>query len=148
MGIWFPMQRRVPRSVSNGLLVGWAAASALIAAYVLGGHLTTLPAPDAGDPALAQGLRGLFPREGASASPFTAIHVLYDRCGCSGRVADVLRARMPRPGLREAVVMVADDPAALDPGPVGALRAAGFPVVVMKAAEVAARLHVQAVPFL
>jgi hypothetical protein len=152
------MQARAPGAMSKGLLTVWAVVSALIGAYILGGHLTTLPAPDAGDPVLAQGLRALFPPDtfGADApAPLTAIHVLYERCGCSGRVAEALRARGPRPSLREAVVMLSDDPAPSGtslPPPSGtlvtALGAAGFPVVTLRSAEVEERLHVQAVPFL
>jgi hypothetical protein len=146
----------VRESLSTVVLGVWAAVSVVLVGSMLGAHLTRLPAPSASDPALARGLRALFPATdphltgGASGGnrELLAVHVLYDRCGCSARVGKSLALRGVRPGVREAVLVVSDDLAATDRPAISRLEAAGFPVVTLATTEVADRLHVQAVPLL
>jgi hypothetical protein len=135
-----------PRRVAGRVVLAfWAAASLLVGSYTLAGHLIDLPAPRSGDPVLAGGLRALFP--GARSSLWAA-HVLYDRCGCSARVDQALRRRGPLAGVRETVVIVADQPAQIDGGRVEDLRRAGFAVATLSSRDAARRLHVRAVPLL
>jgi hypothetical protein len=148
----------VRESLSTVVLGVWAALSVVLVGYTLGAHLTRLPAPAASDPALARGLRELFPATGAPPPggaggvprDLLAVHVLYDRCGCSARVGKSLALRGVRPGagVREVVLVVSDDVAATDRAATSRLEAAGFPVVTLATTEVADRLHVQAVPLL
>ena len=76
------------------------------------------------------------------------MHVLYERCGCSSRVAETLLARGARADLRELVIIVDDDEKTIDPARVAALRARKFPVALLSTKAVAERLHVVAVPLL
>jgi hypothetical protein len=151
----------VRESLSTVVLGLWAVLSVVVVGYTLGAHLTRLPAPPASDPALARGLRALFPAiggrlpggVGGGPRDLLVVHVLYDRCGCSARVGKSLELRGARLGVREMVLVVSDDVGAdgvagTDWPAISRLKAAGFPVVTLATTEVADRLHVQAVPLL
>jgi len=148
--------RGVQGFLSRAVLGSWAAVSVVVVGYTLGAHLTSLPAPVSSDPALVDGLRALFPSSLVPRAPgarsgardLLAVHILYDRCGCSSRVGKSLVARGARPGVREVVLLVSDDLLAADRTTVAHLEAAGFPVVNLTTSDLAERLHVQAVPLL
>ena len=123
----------------------WVPLALIPGVYALAGHLTTLPAPAASDAKVGEGVTTLFPTLARSER---AIHVLYERCGCSSRVATKIMAQGSRGPVREAVIMVDDDERGIDQSRLERLRSAGFLVAAMSTRAVAERLHVAAVPLL
>ena len=129
--------------VSRSLIAAWGLGMALISAGLLAKHLVALPAPAAGDPALAgvvaqtRGMRGI--------GDWLGVHVLYGECPCSRKIAEVLLdPARPRPeGLTETMVLVGADPE-LE----ARAAAAGFAVEVVAADQLEARWKVQAAPLL
>jgi hypothetical protein len=76
----------------------------VVCAYLLGGHLLTLPKPAQADPRLARALAAL--RAGEGRPRWIALHVLYEGCRCSRRVFDHLVARGASPAMAERVLLV------------------------------------------
>jgi hypothetical protein len=138
-------QFKMRRWFGRMALALWVPLAVVPGVYLLAGHLTSLPAPQAGDTVLTSNLDALFP---ATTHALRAVHVLYERCGCSSRVAETLLARGARADLREVVIIVDDDEKTIDPARVAALRAHGFPVALLSTKAAAERLHVMAVPLL
>lgn len=83
------------------LLLGWGMAMVIICAYLLGGHLLTLPAPELDEPRLRAAMADRQP-DGA----WFVLHVLYGDCGCSRRVVRYLTARGPSDLCREHILLV------------------------------------------
>lgn len=96
----------------------WAAGMTVISAYLLSGHLLTLPAPRVDDPILERAAR-LRQTQGE----WLALHLLYADCGCSRRVVRHLERRGPSALAAERVVLVEPRP-----GDVERLEKAGFTV--------------------
>lgn len=117
----------------------WGAVMVTVCAYMLGGHLVTLPSPTPTSPRLTAAVAERRPE--AAAPGWTALHVLYGDCGCSRRVIRHLAERKPTALAHEHVVLV--DP---EDGDVERLERAGFPVEVMAVDALGPRLDVAAVP--
>jgi hypothetical protein len=128
--------RRYRRYAAPCLLGVWAVVFSLVVATFMAGHWSTLPSPDARDPALAIRVGALRTRPG-----WLAVHVLSVDCRCSHRVLDHLLATARPPGLSEIVVLIGDD---------AALRRrvtdAGFVVRVLTAAALEKDLGIVAAP--
>lgn len=76
----------------------------------MAGHLVSLPAPSLSDGMTIERLEStLAARPGADRGRWSATHVLYQSCGCSGRVLAHLLDRRALPELFETVVYVRDD---------------------------------------
>jgi hypothetical protein len=135
----------MPRWFGKIALLLWVPLAVIPGVSLLAGHLTSLPAPQSGDTVLTTNLDALFP---TTTHTLRAVHVLYERCGCSARVAQTLLARGARADVRELVIIVGDDEKTIDPVRVAALRARNFPVALLSTKAAAERLHVVAVPLL
>lgn len=107
----------------------WAALTGLFGAWTLAQHsLPFAPARPAAQP---------------GSGDFVAWHILGSDCGCSEAVADELVRRGPRPGWREQVRLIGDEPALA-----ARVRAAGF-AVDRTDGETLAREHgIQGAPWL
>ncbi|MEO1233074.1 MAG: hypothetical protein AAFZ18_29690 [Myxococcota bacterium] len=110
----------------------------VVCAYLLGGHLLTLPTPALGDPKLRRAVSAR-----RSPSQWLALHVLYGDCGCSRRVVRHLARRGPTSLAREHVVIV--DPRK---GDLEDLREAGFTVERTEREALDAEFGVAAAPLL
>jgi hypothetical protein len=139
--LWQPWQPLIGKIV----LTLWLPATIVVGVYMLAGHLTSLPAPNLNDRQITDGLGALFPSAAGSAR---VVHVLYERCGCSSRVAEELLTRKPLAQSHEAVVMVYDDEKTIDRERIQRLLSAGFLVATLSIKDAAERLHVVAVPLL
>jgi hypothetical protein len=121
----------------------WVVACLVGGAYLLSGHLLTLPAPELTD-------LGLQRSAAAQRRPFQhgrwfVVHILDQDCVCSLRVLDHLLAD-PRPdGVAERIVLIAGTVA---PERVAAIAARGFDLGIVTPDELAARYHVEAAPLL
>ena len=128
---------------SPGVVIFWLWVPAILVpcAYLMAGHLVTLPRPDPADPDVAQAIDAArAPRE---RGVWMAVHVLSGGCGCSGRVLEHLVERRPMEGLREKILFVGE--------PTELLRravAAGFTVESLTGDELAARYRIEAAPLL
>lgn len=138
----------VPRSRSRVLLTylglaAWAGLCVVLGAYLLAGHLLTLPTPAAADPALHQAIAAN--RHADQRDRWLVLHVLSEDCKCSRRVLDHLLADSRPAGVVERIVLVTDHGAA---ELAAAIRARGFELDVVTPDELVARYHVEAAPLL
>lgn len=128
------------RAFGAVLLLLWVAGSTAVAVVLLARHTIALPAPSAEDPALAEVVRATRAR---SSTGWAMLHVLYADCRCSQRIVDhLLGSRRPQ-GVDESVLLIDDDGKLT-----GRLRAGGFRVTAVTAAQLRDELHIQAVPLL
>jgi hypothetical protein len=153
-----PARGAVPRRRRGGLralLAAWAVATVAVGAALAALHLPLSgPAHDR--------LEGAFAaeRRPAEAGAWTLVHVLYDRCRCSRRVAEHLASRPRIEGTAERVLLVGGEAADVGAGSgeggwggdggglASRLRGAGLPVAVLSRAELAARYGIEAAPLL
>ena len=109
------------------MLAVWAAAVLVVGAALMVPHVIALPAPATKDGRLALAMRDL---AGTTPRRWTALHVLYQDCGCSARVFAHLTARHARADLNEEVLFVRDAPQSTTPtsseGRGSRARSAGF----------------------
>ncbi len=134
------------RALGVAMLSIWAVAVLVVGAALMAPHVVALPVP-APDARLALAMRSL---PGATAGRWSALHVLYEGCGCSARVLAHLMARRARTDLNEQVLFVRDAPHA-DPGvEMTAVRArgAGFGFESVTPGELEQRYQIEAVPLL
>jgi hypothetical protein len=117
----------------------WVLAMTGLGALLLSKHAIALPTPAREDPALAAAVQAL-PDRG---SGFSALHVLYAKCRCSGRIVDHLVTSKRPDSVRERVLLVGDDGSFT-----ARLENAGFTVVAATAEELRDRFHVEAAPLL
>lgn len=123
------------------VLAGWFVVAAIMGAQTMAPHLLPFRAPEASSPRDAA-LAALRP-EGAPRASWTAVHVFYGACACSGRILDHL-ATSPRPaGFVEVILWVGDS----KPG-LATVEARGFRVVHVEVEELARTFHVESVPLL
>lgn len=116
----------------------WALALVVVCAYLLAGHLLTLPSPQLDNPVLARALAERRPQP-----TWAVFHILYGDCGCSRRVIRHLEARGPSALAYERVVLVGPDE-----GDEARLLKRGFSVEAMAPAELLSSLDVAAAPLL
>ena len=142
-----PSPRPARRVLGVAMLSIWAVAVLVVGAGLMAPHVIALPVPALNDGRLALALRTL---PGATSGRWTALHVLYERCGCSSRVLAHLMARRARADLNEQMLFVRDSPQA-DPGVEDTAvraRGAGFGFASVTPAELAQRYQIEAVPLL
>lgn len=124
-------------------LVAWAGLCVVLGAYLLAGHLLTLPTPTAADPELRQAIAAN--RHADQRDRWLVLHVLSEDCKCSRRVLDHLLADHRPAGVIERIVLVSEHGAA-ELG--AAIRARGFELDAVTPDELVARYHVEAAPLL
>jgi hypothetical protein len=129
------------------MLAIWAAVVLVVGAALMVPHVIALPVPAPDDGRLAQAMRSL---PGMAPGRWTALHVLYQGCGCSARVFDHLLGRHARADLNEEVLFVRDAPRAdadVEQTSVRA-RAAGFHFESVTPVELQQRYAIESVPLL
>jgi hypothetical protein len=129
------------------MLTVWAAAVLVVGAALMVPHVIALPAPATKDGRLALAMRSL---AGTTPGRWTALHVLYQGCGCSARVFAHLTARHARADLNEDVLFVRDAPhedADVEKSAVRA-RGAGFGFQSVTPLELQQRYEIESVPLL
>jgi hypothetical protein len=140
---------RIERIVARAVLSLWFPAVLVVCAYLLGGHVLTLPSPTSDNPRLANAVAAL--REPEASNRWIVLHVLYQDCRCSGRVLDHLLSRGAEAGARERIVFVRTRGSAGE-GDEGAITtriaAAGFDLDVTSADQLASRYGIPAAPLL
>lgn len=117
----------------------WVPSVIVVCAYLLGGHLLTLPTPPGADPRLARALASMRADEGAPR--WLALHVLYEGCRCSRRVLDHLTARGASADVRERVLLVGASDASA-----ARVRAAGYGFEALTREALRARYGFEAAP--
>jgi len=133
-------RHKLARAIMLGVFAVWAASMVLVGAYLMAGHLIALPVPSASASELTTGLEASRAR---GEHGYFALHVLYDKCGCSQRIADHLLVRGPRADVAERVALVGGDPVLAD-----RLRARGFSVELTSSPDVERRYGITSVPTL
>ena len=135
------------RALGASVLAIWAMAVLVVGAALMVPHVIALPAPAHDDGRLALAMRSL---PGAVPGRWTALHVLYQDCGCSARVFARLIGRHARADLNEEVLFVRDAPRADADVEQTAQRArgAGFHFQSVTPAELQQRYAIESVPLL
>ena len=135
------------RALGGAILAVWAVAVLVGGAALMAPHVIALPVPAPSNQRLALAMRSL---AGAAPGRLTALHVLYQGCGCSARVLDHLLRRHARADLNEEVVFVRDAPRADADVEATAVRAraAGFQFDSVTAEELQQRYAIESVPLL
>ncbi len=135
------------RALGATMLAVWAAAVLVVGAALMVPHVIALPAPAANDGRLALAVRSL---AGATPGRWTALHVLYQGCGCSARVFEHLTARHARADLNEEVLFVRDAPHDDADAEKSAVRArgAGFRFDSLTPIQLQQRYAIESVPML
>jgi hypothetical protein len=123
----------------------WGLMAVAIGALLLQTHLGSLPPPDAAERLLIDAVRAFIH---PAPNRVAALHVLYERCGCSLGVAEELARRGRRPEVREVVVVTGEGATAQPRSIAEQLRHAGFDVRYLPLALLAQRLPVSAAPTL
>ncbi len=132
------MKRWLKQHGTKLVVAFWAAASLVVMATLMVGHWYTLPRPATSNETLHAAMAELRP-EGFDG--FLVVHFLYVDCRCSQRIFDhLLEHERPR-DVREAVVLVDDDPEFRE-----AATKRGFDVIVVTAEELATRFGVTGAP--
>jgi hypothetical protein len=119
----------------------WVVTVTVPGAYLMAGHLLTLPAPEETDPRVAVAIDAT--RTPAERGAWLVVHVMYADCGCSQRLLTQLIARHALPDVRERVVLVGHDEAMA-----ARLRDAGFAFEEVTASELAERYRAESAPML
>jgi hypothetical protein len=135
------------RALGVAMLSVWAVVVLVVGAALMAPHVVALPVPAADGSRLALAMHSL---PGANAGRWSALHVLYEGCGCSARVLTHLMARHARADLNEQVLFVRDAPQA-DPGleeTAVRARGAGFGFASVTPGELEQRYQIEAVPLL
>ena len=81
----------------------WMGATSVIVTTFMVGHWYTLPAPEDGDPVTRAALGRL---RGDGDRGWMAVHVLYTKCACSGRVVDHLLSSVRPSTVAEKILLV------------------------------------------
>ena len=139
--------RRGRRLLGATILAIWAVAVLVVGAALMVPHVIALPVPAHDDGRLALAMRSL---PGAAPGRWTALHVLYQNCGCSARVFDRLMGRHARADLNEEVLFVRDAPVADADVEKTAVRVrdAGFRFESVTPVELQQRYAIESVPLL
>jgi hypothetical protein len=140
---------RLERLIARGVLSLWFPTVLVVCAYLLGGHVLTLPAPANDSVRLTSAFAAM--RSPPAEERWMALHVLYKGCRCSTRVLEHLLARGAEVGTKEQIVLVrtGDDSGEADDAALGTrIRAAGFDLETLSTEELARRYGVEAAPLL
>ena len=145
--------RRAAARIFGRLALGaWAVGIVVIGAFLMAGHLVSLPTPSLANASTNRRLEAtLAARPAADQGRWSATHVLYQACGCSTRVLAHLVDRRARPDLIETVVYVHEgDPegASLLATDAEKIRGAGFRFEPLTPVELEQRYEVEAAPML
>lgn len=128
------------RKLAPAGLAVWAVSMCVVASYLLGAHLLTLPAPDPENATFQAALSGSESEEGR----WSMTHFLYADCPCSEQVWEHLLTSERPNDVRETVVLVDDHGGAW-----GQLaEAAGYYVESLSRDELFDRYAVEAAPLL
>jgi hypothetical protein len=119
----------------------WAALVVVPGAYLMAGHLLTLPVPDDGDPLVAAAVDAT--RAPDERGRWLAVHVMCTDCGCSQLLMTHLVTRRALPDVRERIVLVGHDEAFAKRA-----RNAGFGFEEVTAEELALRYRAESAPML
>ena len=119
----------------------WAALVVVPGAYLMAGHLLTLPVPEDGDPRVAAAV--VATRAPDEQGRWLAVHVMYEDCGCSQRLMTYLLSRRALPDVRERIVLVGHDEALAKRA-----REAGFAFEELDAEELQRRYRAESAPML
>lgn len=136
--------------LGTAVLGAWAAAILIVGAFLMAGHLVSLPAPAMAGERLTTAVAG---KAALAKGRWSALHILYDGCGCSSRVLAHLLARGPRSDLQETVIYAGEPGAGGPAAPSGTstndqVRRAGFQFEALTPAELEARYQVEAAPIM
>lgn len=123
----------------RAVLGAWGVSLVVVCAYLLGGHLLTLPTPETDNPLLTEAIR----IRRRQVDQWFALHVLYGDCGCSRRVFRHLSRRGPSSLAEEKVLLVGPHT-----GDVAELEEAGFSVEVTTSETLDEHFDISAAPLL
>jgi hypothetical protein len=140
---------RLERLIARGVLSLWFPSVLVVCAYLLGGHVLTLPAPTNDSVRLTSAFAAM--RSAPAEKRWIALHVLYEGCRCSTQVLEHLLARSAETSMTERIVLVrtGDGPAeAGDAALASRIRAAGFDLETLSTDELASRYGIEAAPLL
>jgi hypothetical protein len=143
---------RLERWIARGVLSLWFPAVLVVCAYLLGGHVLTLPSPTSDSVRLTSAFAAIRDtRDSRAGERWIALHVLYEGCRCSTQVLDHLLARGVETGTTERVVLVRTGESAgesNDPSTASRIKAAGFDLEVISTEDLANRYGIEAAPLL
>jgi hypothetical protein len=132
--------------MAGRLVLGlWAVGFAGVGALLMATHVVALPVPRSGDGRLQAAFAN---GPGVAAGKWTAVHVLYDSCGCSRRVFAHLTERRARPELIETIAYVSDGSDSEAQGERQAAETAGYRFEKVAPAELERRYRVESAPSL
>ncbi|MEM1023163.1 MAG: hypothetical protein AAF627_08880 [Myxococcota bacterium] len=131
----------IRKQVVQAAFLLWIPSVLIPCAYLLAGHLLTLPEPN--DEQLEIALHELLGHAAPTELDWVAIHVLYAECGCSKRVMQRLSARSPSADVEERVWIIDARPEDLS-----VLQEAGFVARAMDRRELYETFHIEAAPLL
>jgi hypothetical protein len=127
----------------RGTFAIWVVCCIVGGAYMLSGHLLTLPTPDLTD--LGPQRSAVAARRSTQQGKWLAVHILDQECKCSLRVLDHLLTE-PRPrGVVERVVLIAGE---VSPDRIAAIHDRGFDLDIVTPDQLAERYRVQAAPLM
>ena len=137
---------RLARLAARFTIAFWVPIVLVIGAYLLGGHLLTLPAPTRENPQLTHAIAAIQIADGRDR--WVVLHVLYEDCRCSARMLNHLLSRGADPTIIERIVFV--ETSVHEPSAAGSVRAEsrGFGFERLSAEELGARYGVQAAPLM
>ncbi len=117
----------------------WAPVTLILGAFLMAGHLLTLPKPAPTDPRLTAGMTAS--RIPGSEGKWMAMHVLYAQCRCSQKVfAHLLERRAASSAFEKIVLVDGDDELRRQ------AEGHGFAFESLTSAELAERYHLEAAP--
>jgi hypothetical protein len=120
----------------------WVAVVLLVSAYLLGGHLLTLPKPAPTDSRLTAAIATA--RGPNDLGRWFVLHVLYEGCRCSARVLDHLLSRGASPFGAERVLLVGDP----TPDVAKRITSAGYELESLTSEQIDLRFGIQAAPLM
>jgi hypothetical protein len=119
----------------------WAAIVIVPSAYMMAGHLLTLPVPAEGDPRVAAAVDAT--RAPDERGRWLAVHIMNEDCGCSQRLMTYLLSRRALADVRERIVLIGHDDALAKRA-----RDAGFGFEELGPAELTQRYLAESAPML
>lgn len=146
------LRRRAARTLGSLALGAWAVGIAVIGAFLMAGHLVSLPTPSLANASTNRRWETtLAARPAADKGRWSVTHVLYQACGCSTRVLAHLIGRRVLPDLVETVVYVHEGHAKDAPrlaADAEKIHGAGFRFEQLTPVELERRYEVEAAPML
>ena len=133
----------------------WFPSVLVVCAYLLGGHILTLPSPTGDSVRLTSAVATMRGHGASTADRWIVLHVLYEDCRCSARVLDHLLSRRAEPGETERIVLVStrwgaepSEERAEDGALAARIEAAGFELERTSPEALESRYGIQAAPLL